>query len=193
MRDGRELELLLQKWEQPREAPLSAAPAREALRSPSPEEMVLCPERESFPEPEEGQPREQEVPPLATDKGKEVRSPPTPQPRPPPQRSSLALPGAVLCPLLLDTLLVCLDLPGLDLEPRSLHYQPQFHSDIAAPVPSGRPLPAAAAACSPAVASVAPVNPVGSIIAGTRSLPGTAVRGTNPPSSSPEEEGEDGT
>ncbi|MGH0160621.1 UNVERIFIED_CONTAM: hypothetical protein FKN15_045130 [Acipenser sinensis] len=39
---------------------------------------------------------------------------------------------------LLDTLSVCLDLPGLDLEPRSLHHWPQFltkHQDVAALLP----------------------------------------------------------
>ncbi|MGH0130404.1 UNVERIFIED_CONTAM: hypothetical protein FKN15_018301 [Acipenser sinensis] len=88
-------------------------PAREAPRSPAPEDVVLCPEREeSFSEPEEGQPREQEVPPPATDKGEEVRSPPPPQLRPPPLRSGLALLQVIPCPLLLDTLPVCLDLPA---------------------------------------------------------------------------------
>ncbi|MGH0155423.1 UNVERIFIED_CONTAM: hypothetical protein FKN15_029803 [Acipenser sinensis] len=103
-RESTELELLLQKWEQAREAPLSAVPAREAPQSPAPEDVVLCPEQEeSFPEPEEGQPREREVPPPATDKGEEVRRPPPPQPRPPPLRSGPALLQVIPCPLLLDT------------------------------------------------------------------------------------------
>ncbi|RXM98513.1 hypothetical protein EOD39_13036 [Acipenser ruthenus] len=66
-REPNELELLLQKWEES---------AREAPRSPAPEELVLCPEREE--ESEEGEPMEQEVQPrerevllLATDKGME--------------------------------------------------------------------------------------------------------------------------
>ncbi|MGH0159363.1 UNVERIFIED_CONTAM: hypothetical protein FKN15_037325 [Acipenser sinensis] len=127
-REPTELELLLQKWEQAREAPLSAVPVREAPRSPAPEDVVLCPEwEESFPEPEEGQPREQEVPPPATDKGEEVRSPPSPQPRPPPLRSGPALLQVIPCPLLLDTLPVCLDLPVLDMEPRSVHHRPQLY------------------------------------------------------------------
>ncbi|RXM98590.1 Centromere protein O [Acipenser ruthenus] len=45
--------------------------------------------------------------------------PATPEARP-------ALANAVPCPLLLDTLPVCLDLPALDLEPRSLHHRPQL-------------------------------------------------------------------
>ncbi|MGH0125136.1 UNVERIFIED_CONTAM: hypothetical protein FKN15_075705 [Acipenser sinensis] len=126
-REPKELELLLQKWEQAREARLCAAPAREALWSPAPVEMVLCTEREeSFPEPEEGQLREQEVPLLATHKGKEMGSPPPPQQKQPPLRSSPVLPGTVPCPLLLETLPVCLDLPALDLEPRSLHHRPEL-------------------------------------------------------------------
>ncbi|MGH0139059.1 UNVERIFIED_CONTAM: hypothetical protein FKN15_068143 [Acipenser sinensis] len=134
-REPTELELLLQKWEQAREAPLSAVPARETPRSPAPEDVVLCPEREeSFPEPEEGQPREREVPPPATDKGEEVRRPPPPQPRPPPLRSGPALLQVIPCPLLLDTLPVCLDLPALDLELRSVHHRPQLYPWFPSPL-----------------------------------------------------------
>ncbi|MGH0158262.1 UNVERIFIED_CONTAM: hypothetical protein FKN15_035119 [Acipenser sinensis] len=134
-REPTELELLLQKWEQAREVPLSAVPAREAPRSPAPEDVVLCPEQEeSFPESEEGQPREREVPPLATDKGEEVRSPPPPQPRPPPLRSGPALLQVIPCPLLLDTLPVCLDLPALDLELRSVHHRPQLYPWFPSPL-----------------------------------------------------------
>ncbi|MGH0162036.1 UNVERIFIED_CONTAM: hypothetical protein FKN15_042388 [Acipenser sinensis] len=134
-REPTELELLLQKWEQAREVPLSAVPAREAPRSPAPEDVVLCPEREeSFPESEEGQPREREVPPPATDKGEEVRSPPPPQPRPPPLRSGPALLQVIPCPLLLDTLPVCLDLPALDLELRSVHHRPQLYPWFPSPL-----------------------------------------------------------
>ncbi|MGH0143090.1 UNVERIFIED_CONTAM: hypothetical protein FKN15_077718 [Acipenser sinensis] len=134
-REPTELELLLQKWEQAREAPLSAVPAREAPRSPAPEDVVLCPEQEeSFPESEEGQPREREVPPPATDKGEEVRSPPPPQPRPPPLRSGPALLQVIPCPLLLDTLPVCLDLPALDLELRSVHHRPQLYPWFPSPL-----------------------------------------------------------
>ncbi|MGH0155422.1 UNVERIFIED_CONTAM: hypothetical protein FKN15_029802 [Acipenser sinensis] len=134
-REPTELELLLQKWEQAREAPLSAVPAREAPRSPAPEDVVLCPEwEESFPESEEGQPREREVPPPATDKGEEGRSPPPPQPRPPPLRSGPALLQVIPCPLLLDTLPVCLDLPALDLELRSVHHRPQLYPWFPSPL-----------------------------------------------------------
>ncbi|MGH0147447.1 UNVERIFIED_CONTAM: hypothetical protein FKN15_069919 [Acipenser sinensis] len=134
-RESTELELLLQKWEQAREAPLSAVPAREAPQSPAPEDVVLCPEQEeSFPESEEGQPREREVPPPATDKGEEGRSPPPPQPRPPPLRSGPALLQVIPCPLLLDTLPVCLDLPALDLELRSVHHRPQLYPWFPSPL-----------------------------------------------------------
>ncbi|MGH0141350.1 UNVERIFIED_CONTAM: hypothetical protein FKN15_036789 [Acipenser sinensis] len=49
-----ELELLLQKWEQAEEARLSAAPAREVLELPAPEELLQGEqEEETVPEPEE--------------------------------------------------------------------------------------------------------------------------------------------
>ncbi|MGH0146707.1 UNVERIFIED_CONTAM: hypothetical protein FKN15_056779 [Acipenser sinensis] len=85
-------------------------------------------------ESEEGQPREREVPPPATDKGEEVRSPPPPQPRPPPLRSGPALLQVIPCPLLLDTLPVCLDLPALDLELRSVHHRPQLYPWFPSPL-----------------------------------------------------------
>ncbi|MGH0135541.1 UNVERIFIED_CONTAM: hypothetical protein FKN15_019924 [Acipenser sinensis] len=126
-----ELELLLQKWEQARDAPLS--PAQATQLSPEPEGVELLsrePEGVELPsrEPEGGQPREQEVPPPAIDKGKEVESPPPPPQQQPPLQSSPVLPGTVPCPWLLDTLPVCLDLPTLDLEPRSLHHRPQLYT-----------------------------------------------------------------
>ncbi|MGH0178129.1 UNVERIFIED_CONTAM: hypothetical protein FKN15_076763 [Acipenser sinensis] len=111
------------------------SPGERSPRSPAPEDVVLCPEREeSFPEPEEGQPREREVPPPATDKGEEVRSPPPPQPGPPPLRSGPALLQVIPCPLLLDTLPVCLDLPALDLELRSVHHRPQLYPWFPSPL-----------------------------------------------------------
>ncbi|MGH0147996.1 UNVERIFIED_CONTAM: hypothetical protein FKN15_011865 [Acipenser sinensis] len=58
--------------------------------------------------------------------GKEVKSPPPPQPRPPPLRSSPAPLCAVPRPLLVDTLPVSLDLSSLDLEPRRLQNRSQF-------------------------------------------------------------------
>ncbi|MGH0117632.1 UNVERIFIED_CONTAM: hypothetical protein FKN15_041824 [Acipenser sinensis] len=104
-------------------------------RSPAPEDVVLCPEQEeSFPESEEGQLWEREVPPPATDKGEEVRRPPPPQPRPPPLRSGPALLQVIPCPLLLDTLPVCLDLPALDLELRSVHHRPQLYPWFPSPL-----------------------------------------------------------
>ncbi|MGH0131709.1 UNVERIFIED_CONTAM: hypothetical protein FKN15_047540 [Acipenser sinensis] len=90
-----ELELLLQKWEQAEEARLSAAPAREAPESPTPEELLQGEkEEETIPEPEE------------------VSTTPPPQLQPTNPEEDLALVSAVPCPLLLDTLPVCLDLPA---------------------------------------------------------------------------------
>ncbi|MGH0170678.1 UNVERIFIED_CONTAM: hypothetical protein FKN15_069997 [Acipenser sinensis] len=98
-REPTELELLLQKWEQAGEAPLS--PVGVELPSREPEGM---------------------------------RKLPPPQPRPPPLKTSPVLPAMIPYPLLLDTLPVCLDLPALDLEPRSLHHQPQFHTWFPTPL-----------------------------------------------------------
>ncbi|MGH0124512.1 UNVERIFIED_CONTAM: hypothetical protein FKN15_018999 [Acipenser sinensis] len=63
-----------------------------------------------------------------------VKSIPPPQPRPPPLESSLALLRPVPQPLLLDTLSVFLDLPVLDLEPRSLQHWPQLCPWLPAPL-----------------------------------------------------------
>ncbi|MGH0135074.1 UNVERIFIED_CONTAM: hypothetical protein FKN15_056997 [Acipenser sinensis] len=62
------------------------------------------------------------------------RSIPPPQPRPPPLQSSSALLRPVPQPLLLDTLPVFLDLPVLDLEPRSLQHWPQLCPWFPAPL-----------------------------------------------------------
>ncbi|MGH0114491.1 UNVERIFIED_CONTAM: hypothetical protein FKN15_019631 [Acipenser sinensis] len=59
---------------------------------------------------------------------------PPPQPRPPPLQSSSALLRPVPQPLLLDTLPVFLDLPVLDLEPRSLQHWPQLCPWFPAPL-----------------------------------------------------------
>ncbi|MGH0144708.1 UNVERIFIED_CONTAM: hypothetical protein FKN15_020544 [Acipenser sinensis] len=67
-----------------------------------------------------------EEPPLPEPRGEEGRSIPPLQPRPPPLQSSSALLRPVPQPLLLDTLPVFLDLPVLDLEPRSLQHWPQL-------------------------------------------------------------------
>ncbi|MGH0174733.1 UNVERIFIED_CONTAM: hypothetical protein FKN15_069037 [Acipenser sinensis] len=64
----------------------------------------------------------------------EVRKLPPPQPRPPPLETSPVLPATVPYPLLLDTLPVCLDLPALHLEPRSLHHRPQLYTWFPTPL-----------------------------------------------------------
>ncbi|MGH0149833.1 UNVERIFIED_CONTAM: hypothetical protein FKN15_035461 [Acipenser sinensis] len=126
-REPTELELLLQKWEQAREAPLSAVPAREAPRSPAPEDVVLCPEREeSFPEPEEGQPRERQG-----GGGEEPTSTTTPTTTPA-IRSGTAAGDPV--PFAPGHLPVCLDLPALDLELRSVHHRPQLYPWFPSPL-----------------------------------------------------------
>ncbi|MGH0165273.1 UNVERIFIED_CONTAM: hypothetical protein FKN15_048920 [Acipenser sinensis] len=75
-----------------------------------------------------------EEPPLPEPRGEEGRSIPPPQPRPPPLQSSSALLHPVPQPLLLDTLPVFLDLPVLDLEPRSLQHWPQLCPWFPAPL-----------------------------------------------------------
>ncbi|MGH0168882.1 UNVERIFIED_CONTAM: hypothetical protein FKN15_055677 [Acipenser sinensis] len=136
-REPTELELLLQKWEQ----------ARVATQSPEPEE-----EEPPLPEPRG------EEPPLPEPRGEEVKSRPPPQPRPPPLQSSSALLRPVPQPLLLDTLPVFLDLPVLDLEPRSLQHWPQKHTSTTAPTTTPT-VQFGAAASSPS--TVAPGHPAG--------------------------------
>ncbi|MGH0180932.1 UNVERIFIED_CONTAM: hypothetical protein FKN15_005541 [Acipenser sinensis] len=118
-----ELELLLQKWEQACVAPLSPEPEGEELLLPEPR-------GEELPLPE---PRGEELP-LPEPRGEEEKSIPPPQPRPPPLQSSSALLRPVPQPLLLDTLPVFLDLPVLDLEPRSLQHWPQLCPWFPAPL-----------------------------------------------------------
>ncbi|MGH0126257.1 UNVERIFIED_CONTAM: hypothetical protein FKN15_004560 [Acipenser sinensis] len=72
-------------------------------------------------------------PPLPEPRG-EAKSIPPPQPRPPPLRSSPVSLRPVPCPLLLDTLPAFLDLPVLDLEPRSLQHWPQLCPWFPAPL-----------------------------------------------------------
>ncbi|MGH0178837.1 UNVERIFIED_CONTAM: hypothetical protein FKN15_078509 [Acipenser sinensis] len=170
-----ELDLLLQKWEQPeprevelplpepREVELPLPEPREVeLPLPEPREVELpLPEPREvelpLPEPREvelplPEPREVELPlpeprevelPLPEPRGEElplpepreeVKSIPPPQPRPPPLQSSSALLRPVPQPLLLDTLPVFLDLPVLDLEPRSLQHWPQLCPWFPAPL-----------------------------------------------------------
>ncbi|MGH0127518.1 UNVERIFIED_CONTAM: hypothetical protein FKN15_064754 [Acipenser sinensis] len=113
-RETTELELLLQKWEQ----------AKEAQQSPAPGELLLGQRREeeSVPVPEEVEPWLSLEPPAAikgekvlSPEPEEVKSAPPPQLQPPTPEEYPALVSAVPCPLLLDTLPVCLDLPVLDL------------------------------------------------------------------------------
>ncbi|MGH0127650.1 UNVERIFIED_CONTAM: hypothetical protein FKN15_071805 [Acipenser sinensis] len=108
-------------------------PRGEELPLPEPrgEELPLPePRGEELPLPE---PRREE-PPLPEPRGEEVKSRPPPQPRPPPLQSSSALLRPVPQPLLLDTLPVFLDLPVLDLEPRSLQHWPQLCPWFPAPL-----------------------------------------------------------
>ncbi|MGH0129967.1 UNVERIFIED_CONTAM: hypothetical protein FKN15_055830 [Acipenser sinensis] len=125
-----ELDLLLQKWKL--ELP-SQEPEGEELPLPEPrgEELPLPePRGEELPLPE---PEGEDL--LSPElEGKEVKSLPPPQPRPPPLRSSPASLCAVPRLLLLDTLPVSLDLPSLDLEPRSLQNRSQFSTGSPAPL-----------------------------------------------------------
>ncbi|MGH0164433.1 UNVERIFIED_CONTAM: hypothetical protein FKN15_047219 [Acipenser sinensis] len=113
-REPTELELLLQEWEQASGAPQPPEPEGEEPPLPEPRE-------EELPLPE---PRGEELP--LPEPREEVTSVPPPQPRPPPLRSSPASLRPVPHPLLLDTLSVSLDLPSLDLEPRSRQDRAQF-------------------------------------------------------------------
>ncbi|MGH0144031.1 UNVERIFIED_CONTAM: hypothetical protein FKN15_001506 [Acipenser sinensis] len=100
------------------------------LPEPRGEELPLPePRGEELPLPE---PRGEELP--LPEPREEVKSIPPPQPRPPPLQSSSALLRPVPQPLLLDTLPVFLDLPVLDLEPRSLQHWPQLCPWFPAPL-----------------------------------------------------------
>ncbi|MGH0127446.1 UNVERIFIED_CONTAM: hypothetical protein FKN15_054637 [Acipenser sinensis] len=138
-----ELDLLLQKWEQARVAPQSPKPEGEEPPLPEPrgEEPPLPEprgEEPPLPEPRGEEPPllepRREEPPLPEPRGEEGKSIPPPQPRSPPLQSSLALLRPVPQPLLLDTLPVFLDLPVLDLEPRSLQHWPQLCPWLPAPL-----------------------------------------------------------
>ncbi|MGH0128021.1 UNVERIFIED_CONTAM: hypothetical protein FKN15_077315 [Acipenser sinensis] len=126
-----ELELLLQKWEQACVAPQSPEPEGEEL--PLPEPRGEEPPEPRGEEPSLPEPRGEE-PLFPEPRGEEGRSIPPPQPRPPPLQSSSALLRPVPQPLLLDTLPVFLDLPVLDLEPRSLQHWPQLCPWFPAPL-----------------------------------------------------------
>ncbi|MGH0154211.1 UNVERIFIED_CONTAM: hypothetical protein FKN15_032194 [Acipenser sinensis] len=132
--EPREVELPLPE---PREVELPLPEPREVeLPLPEPREVEL-----PLPEPREvelplPEPREVELPlPSCRFQSPEGRRRiPPPQPRPPPLRSSSAPLRPVPQPLLLDTLPVFLDLPVLDLEPRSLQHWPQLCPWFPAPL-----------------------------------------------------------
>ncbi|MGH0155220.1 UNVERIFIED_CONTAM: hypothetical protein FKN15_048462 [Acipenser sinensis] len=127
-----QLELVLQKVVWP--APQQESPVPElelqALEPelPAPERKPAVPELQ-----QELQLSEEEE--LQLSEEEELKCPAPPQPRPPPQQSSPALMGMVPCPVLVDTLLECLDLPVLDLVPRSGHRQAQLLTWSLAPLP----------------------------------------------------------
>ncbi|MGH0192711.1 UNVERIFIED_CONTAM: hypothetical protein FKN15_021956 [Acipenser sinensis] len=133
-REPTELDLLIQKtdwaalkWEWPK-----AQPEPSAMEQELGEEPQLPESRgKELPLPE---PRGEE-PPLPEPRG-EAKSIPPPQPRPPPLRSSPVSLRPVPRPLLLDTLPAFLDLPVLDLEPRSLQHWPQLCPWFPAPLSS---------------------------------------------------------
>ncbi|MGH0173786.1 UNVERIFIED_CONTAM: hypothetical protein FKN15_066382 [Acipenser sinensis] len=118
-------------------------PREEELPLPEPreEELPLPEHREEelpLPEPREEElplpePREEELP-LPEPRGEDEKSIPPPQPQPPPLRSSPAQLCAVPRLSLLDTLSVGLDLPSLDLEPRSQQKWTQFCTWFPAPL-----------------------------------------------------------
>ncbi|XP_058879442.1 arp2/3 complex-activating protein rickA-like [Acipenser ruthenus] len=142
-REPTELERLLQEWEQASTAPQSPEPEGEEPPLPEPrgEEPPLPEPRGEEPplpeprgeEPPLPEPRGEELP-LPEPRGEEVKGIPPPPPRPPPLRSSPAQLHAVPCPSLLDTLSVGLDLPALDLEPRSRQKRTKFSTSFPAPL-----------------------------------------------------------
>ncbi|MGH0144897.1 UNVERIFIED_CONTAM: hypothetical protein FKN15_039244 [Acipenser sinensis] len=146
-----QLELVLQKlvWPAPQQESRVPEPEPEvqALEPelPAPERKSAVPElqqqlqlseEELLPPPE---PEGEELPELQQElqlyEEEELMCPAPPQPRPPPQQSSPALVGTVPCPVLVDTLPECMDLPVLDLVPRSGHHQAQLLTWSLAPLP----------------------------------------------------------
>ncbi|MGH0118027.1 UNVERIFIED_CONTAM: hypothetical protein FKN15_047032 [Acipenser sinensis] len=118
-------------------------------------------------------------------------------PRPPytgPCSQVAALPGTVVCLVPFSAPPEAADVTSWESDvacaPPSSHCVPPEAADVAAQVHSHTPLPAIPCSRSPACAPVAQGKPSGSLLAGSRSLPGSAG-GTNPPSSPPVEEGED--
>ncbi|MGH0120718.1 UNVERIFIED_CONTAM: hypothetical protein FKN15_031647 [Acipenser sinensis] len=151
-REPTELELLLQEWEQASGALQPPEPEGEELPllEPRGEEPPLPEpkgEKPPLPEPRGEEPPlpepRREEPPLPEPRGEEpllpeprgeAKSIPPPQPRPPPLRYSSASLRPAPRPLLLDTLSVSLDLPSLDLEPRSRQKRSQVSSWFPAPL-----------------------------------------------------------
>ncbi|MGH0143547.1 UNVERIFIED_CONTAM: hypothetical protein FKN15_014648 [Acipenser sinensis] len=151
VRELTELELLLQRWEQARQAPLTPAPEPRGEEPPLPEPRGEEPqmpeprgEEPPLPEPrgEEPplpEPRGEELllpeprgeePPLSEPRGEETVMPESPvevkgEDVPPPLQASPALPREVPCPGSVDTGPECPDLPPLDLAPRSQYSQAQ--------------------------------------------------------------------
>ncbi|MGH0132280.1 UNVERIFIED_CONTAM: hypothetical protein FKN15_033921 [Acipenser sinensis] len=111
------------------------------FRSPEGEEPPLTEPRGEEPplpeprgeEPPLSEPRGEE-PSLPEPRGEEAKSIPPPQPRPPPLGSSPAPLRPFPHPLHLDTLPVFLDLPVLDLEPKSVQHWPQLCPWFPAPL-----------------------------------------------------------
>ncbi|MGH0121772.1 UNVERIFIED_CONTAM: hypothetical protein FKN15_075520 [Acipenser sinensis] len=140
------LELVLQKlvWPAPQQESRVPEPEPEVQalepelqapeRKPAVQELQLSEEEELPPSEPEGE----ELPELQQElqlyEKEELKCPAPPQPRPP-QQSSPALVGTVPCPVLVDTLPECMDLPVLDLVPRSGHHQAQLLTWSLAPLP----------------------------------------------------------
>ncbi|MGH0135701.1 UNVERIFIED_CONTAM: hypothetical protein FKN15_057743 [Acipenser sinensis] len=110
------LQRLLQKgvWPTPKQE--SSVPELPAT-VPAPEPGVPVQEPELF-----GQEPEVHKPLLE----EELNCPAPPQPRHTPLQSSPELMGTVPCPVLIDNLPECMDVPVLDLVPRSVHRQAQL-------------------------------------------------------------------
>ncbi|MGH0130675.1 UNVERIFIED_CONTAM: hypothetical protein FKN15_070393 [Acipenser sinensis] len=136
-----QLELVLQKlvWPAPQQETLVPEPEPELQtlepELPAPERKPSVPDPAVLSEEEELPPPEPEGEELQLYEEEELKCPAPPQPRPPPQQSSPALMGTVPCPVLIDTLPECMDLPVLDLVPRSGHHQAQLLTWSLAPLP----------------------------------------------------------
>ncbi|MGH0151019.1 UNVERIFIED_CONTAM: hypothetical protein FKN15_058416 [Acipenser sinensis] len=136
--------LALQKlvWPAPQQELLVPEPEVQALepelpapeRKPAVQELQLSEEEELPPSEPEGEDPPELQQELQLNEEEELTCPAPPQPRPAPQQSSPALVGTVPCPVLVDTLPECMDLPVLDLVPRSGHHQAQLLTWSLAPL-----------------------------------------------------------